>query len=186
MLDSQIIALYDARDERAITETAAKYGSFCTSIALNILQNLQDAEECVNDTWLRTWNSIPPARPNVLKAYLGRITRNLALDKYKAARREKRGCGEIEVAFDEISEITASDYALEDEWREQDFVDLINAFLYSLPERDRHVFVRRYFFTDSVPAIAKRFGTSQNNVLKILSRTRQKLKNYLDREWTTL
>ncbi|MBE6677042.1 MAG: sigma-70 family RNA polymerase sigma factor [Clostridia bacterium] len=186
MLDSQIIALYDARDERAIAETAAKYGSFCTSIALNILQNLQDAEECVNDTWLRTWNSIPPARPNVLKAYLGRITRNLALDKYKAARREKRGCGEIEVAFDEISEITASDYALEDEWREQDFVDLINAFLYSLPERDRHVFVRRYFFTDSVPAIAKRFGTSQNNVLKILSRTRQKLKNYLDREWTTL
>ena len=186
MLDSQIIALYDARDERAIAETAAKYGSFCTSIALNILQNLQDAEECVNDTWLRTWNSIPPARPNVLKADLGRITRNLALDKYKAARREKRGRGEIEVAFDEISEITASDYALEDEWREQDFVDLINAFLYSLPERDRHVFVRRYFFTDSVPAIAKRFGTSQNNVLKILSRTRQKLKNYLDREWMTL
>ena len=186
MLDSQIIALYDARDERAIAETAAKYGSFCTSIALNILQNLQDAEECVNDTWLRPWNSIPPARPNVLKAYLGRITRNVALDKYKAAHREKRGCGEILVAFDEISEITASDYVLEDEWREQDFVDLINAFLYSLPERDRHVFVRRYFFADSVPAIAKRFGTSQNNVLKILSRTRQKLKNYLDREWTTL
>ena len=186
MLDSQIIELYDARDERAIAETAKKYGSFCTGIAMGILQNLQDAEECVNDTWLRTWNSIPPARPSILKAYLGRITRNLALDKYKAAQRQKRGCGELAVAFDEISEITASDYRVDDAWREQEFVELINAFLYSLPERDRRIFVRRYFFTDTVPAIAKRFGISQANVLKILSRTRQKLKNYLDKEWTTV
>ena len=183
MLDSQIIALYDARDERAIAETAAKYGSFCTSIALNILQNLQDAEECVNDTWLRTWNSIPPARPNVLKAYLGKITRNVALDKYKAARREKRGFGEIVVAFDEISEITASGYRVDDVLREKEFIALLNAFLYALPERQRNIFVRRYYYTDSVPDIAKRFGTSQANVLKILSRTRKKLKEYLDENW---
>lgn len=185
MQDSQIIALYEARDERAIAQTAAKYGNFCKSIAQNILQNLQDAEECVNDTWLHTWNSIPPAQPTVLKAYLGKITRNLALDKYKAAHREKRGYGQLCVAFDEISEITASDYQVQDAWREQEFVELINKFLYSLPERDRHIFVRRYFFTDGVPAIASRFGTTQNNVLKILSRTRQKLKKYLDKEWYT-
>ena len=184
MQDSQIIALYDARDERAIAETAAKYGNYCTSIALNILQNLQDAEECVNDTWLRTWNSIPPAKPALLKSYVGRITRNVALDKHKAAHREKRGCGELLVAFDEISEITASDYEVEDAWREQEFVELLNTFLYSLPERDRNMFVRRYFFTDGVPAIAKRFATTQGNVLKILSRTRQKLKKYLDENWS--
>lgn len=184
MQDSQIIALYDARDERAIAETAAKYGSFCTGIAINILHNMQDAEECVNDTWLRTWNSIPPAKPVLLKAYVGKITRNVALDKYKASHREKRGYGEMTVAFDEISEITASDYEVENSWREHEFVQLINTFLYSLPERDRNIFVRRYFFTDNVPAIAKRFGTSQGNVLKILSRTRQKLKEYLDKEWS--
>ena len=114
MLDSQIIALYDARDERAIAETAAKYGSFCTSIALNILQNLQDAEECVNDTWLRTWNSIPPARPNVLKAYLGRITRNLALDKYKAARREKQ-LKEEKKAAERKAKAAAEEAAAEEE-----------------------------------------------------------------------
>ncbi len=183
MLDSQIIALYLSRDERAIAETAVKYGDFCTGIAFNILQNLQDAEECVNDTWLRTWNSIPPAKPTVLKTYIGKITRNLAIDKYRTEHREKRGFGEVAVAFDEISEITASDYHVEDAWREQEFVELLNAFLYSLPERHRNIFVRRYFYTDSVPDIAKRFGTSQANVLKILSRTRQKLKDYLDKSW---
>ena len=183
MLDSQIVALYLARDERAIAETQSKYGGYCTSIAQNILQNLQDAEECVNDTWLRTWNSIPPAQPTLLKTYVGKITRNLALDKYKSSHREKRGCGELAIAFDEISEITASDYRADDAWREQAFVELLNQFLYSLPERQRNMFVRRYFYTDSVPDIANRFGTSQANVLKILSRTRQKLKEYLDKEW---
>ena len=185
MLDSQIIELYEARDERAISETAAKYGSLCKSIAHNILQNLQDAEECVNDTWLRTWNSIPPAKPIPLKPYVAKITRNLAIDKYRIEHREKRGYGEISVAYDEISEITASGYRIEDAWREQDFIDMINAFLGTLPDRDRNVFVRRYFFADGAPDIAKRFGISQGNVLKILSRTRKKLKNYLDMEWNT-
>ena len=102
MLDSQIVALYLARDERAIAETQSKYGGYCTSIAQNILQNLQDAEECVNDTWLRTWNSIPPAQPTLLKTYVGKITRNLALDKYKSSHREKRGCGELAISFEDI------------------------------------------------------------------------------------
>ena len=184
MQDSQIIALYDARDERAIAETAAKYGGFCKGIALNILQNLQDAEECVNDTWLRTWDSIPPARPSVLKTYVGKITRNLAIDRYRTEHRQKRGYGEVTVALDEISELTDPGYEVESMYREYEFVQHLNTFLLSLPDRDRNIFVRRYYFTDSVPEIAKRFGTSKNNVLKILSRTRQKLKEYLERSWT--
>ena len=183
MQDSQIIALYRARDEHAIEKTAEKYGDYCTSIALNILQNMQDAEECVNDTWLRTWESIPPARPSVLKTYVGKITRNLAIDKYRNEHRQKRGYGEVTLALDEISELTDAGYEVENMYREYEFVQHLNTFLLSLPDRDRNIFVRRYFFTDSVPEIAKRFGTSKNNVLKILSRTRQKLKEYLEEEW---
>ena len=118
MQDSQIIALYDARDERAIAETADKYGGFCKRIALNILQNLQDAEECVNDTWLRTWESIPPARPSVLKTYVGKITRNLAIDKYRNEHRQKRGYGEVTLTLDEISELTDAGYEVENMYRE--------------------------------------------------------------------
>ena len=183
MEDTKIIELFWERSEEAISLTDQKYGKYCYAIAYNILYSELDSEECVNDTWLRTWNSIPPAQPTLLKTYVGKITRNLALDKYKSSHREKRGCGELAVAFDEISEITASDYRADDAWREQAFVELLNQFLYSLPERQRNMFVRRYFYTDSVPDIAKRFGTSQANVLKILSRTRQKLKEYLDKEW---
>ena len=186
MQDSQIVALYQARDERAITETAHKYGSYCTSIAQNILQNLQDAEECVNDTWLRTWNSIPPAAPQALGSYVGRITRNLAFDRYKTTHRDKRGGGQLPLALEELGEVAASEYSVEDAWREQEFVDLINTFLRSLPERHRNIFVRRYFYTDSVPDIAKRFGISQANVLKILSRARIRLKEYLDKEWNNV
>ena len=184
MQDQDIIKLYNARNEQAITESSNKYGYYCTSIALNILQNMQDAEECVNDTWLHTWDSIPPARPSVLKTYVGKITRNLAIDKYRAEHRQKRGYGEVSLALDEISELSCADYEVDNMYREWEFVEHINTFLYSLPERDRNIFVRRYFFTDSVPAIANRFGTSKNNVLKILSRTRQKLKDYLDKEWS--
>ncbi len=186
MQDSQIVALYHARDERAIKETTAKYGDFCTGIALGILQNMQDAEECVNDTWLRAWNSIPPAAPKALGSYVGRITRNLAFDRYKTTHRDKRGGGQLPLALEELGEITASEYKVEDAWREVEFVNLINAFLRSLPERHRKIFVRRYFFTDSVPDIAKRFGISQANVLKILSRTRLKLKETLDKEWNNV
>ena len=181
MLDSQIIALYDARDERAITETAAKYGSFCTSIALNILQNLQDAEECVNDTWLRTWNSIPPARPNVLKAYLGRITRNFAINRYKEQHRQKRGGHTVE-AIAELGDIASPETEVQAQMDKQEFARVFNAFLYSLPERDCNVFLRRYFYAESAQEIAKRYGLKQDNVLKILSRTRQKLKEYLKKE----
>lgn len=183
MQDNQIIELYFRRDERAIAESSVKYGLYCTSIAQNILQNMQDSEECVNDTWLSAWNSIPPAQPSVLKTYLGRITRNLAIDKWRRNHSQKRGFGEVAVALDEISEITASGYTVDDQYRDQEFMRIFNLFLRTLPERDRNVFIRRYYFTDSVPDIAAWFGMTQANVLKVLSRTRSKLKNYLDKEW---
>ena len=186
MQDEQIIKLYYARDERAITETSSKYDAYCTSIAYNILQNMQDSEECVNDTWLSAWNSIPPARPSVLKTYLGRITRNLALDRWRRGHSDKRGGGQLTVALDEIHEITSSGYDVSDDYLEQEFMRTVNLFLRSLPDRDRNIFIRRYYFADDIPAIAKRFGTSQGNVSKILSRTRQKLKNFLDKEWHSI
>ncbi|MBE6697804.1 MAG: RNA polymerase sigma factor [Ruminococcaceae bacterium] len=186
MQDSQIISLYVARNENAITKTAEKYGDYCTSIALNILQNMQDAEECVNDTWLRTWNSIPPASPSSLGSYVGRITRNLAFDRYKNSHRQKRGNGQIPLALEELEEITASDYDVQNAWREAEFMDLINRFLRKLPERQRNIFIRRYFYTDSVSDIAKRYGISQANVLKILSGVRLRLKDTLDKEWNNV
>ena len=144
---------------------------------------MQDAEECVNDTWLRTWNSIPPASPSVLKTYLAKITRNLALDRYKNTHRAKRGCGVVAIALDEISEITDSGYDVQDAWREQEFISLLNDFLHALPARERNIFVRRYFYTDSVPELARYFGASQASILQSLSRTRKKLKKLLDEVW---
>ena len=183
MQDEQIIGLYFARDERAIAETEAKYGNYCIGIAHNILQNVQDSEECVNDTWLSAWDSIPPAKPSVLKTYLGKITRNLALDRWRHAHSEKRGSGRISVALDEVHEIISSGYSVSDEYLEREFMRLINHFLHSLPDRERNVFIRRYYFANDIPEIAVRFGITQSNTRKILSRTRQKLKEYLDENW---
>ena len=182
MQDNQIIALYFARDERAITETANKYGSYCMSIAQNILRNMQDSEECVNDTWLQTWNSIPPACPNVLKTYVGRITRNLSINKYKSEKREKRGGGEVALALDELTDVAAPGDELQQYIDKQEFAEAFNRFLRSLPARDCNIFVRRYYHVDSVESIAKRYGLSRANVFKILSRTRQALKAFLESE----
>jgi RNA polymerase sigma-70 factor (ECF subfamily) len=186
MQDEQIIKLFYARDERAISETSSKYGGYCTSIAYNILQNLQDSEECVNDTWLGAWNSIPPANPSVLQTYLGKITRNLALDRWRRCHTDKRGGGRIAVALDEVHEIISSGYSVSDEYLQAEFLRTLNLFLRALPDRERNIFIRRYYFADDIPDIAKRFGTTQNNTLKILCRTRQKLKNYLDKEWHSI
>ena len=181
MQDSQIIALYFARDEKAIEETASKYGALCTRIAHNILQNMQDSEECVNDTWLCAWNSMPPANPPILRTYLGRITRNFAINRYKAQHRQKRGGHTVE-AIAELGDIASPETEVQAQMDKQEFARVFNAFLYSLPERDCNVFLRRYFYAESAQEIAKRYGLKQDNVLKILSRTRQKLKDYLKEE----
>ena len=182
MQDHDIIELYFARNEQAITESSYKYGHYCTSIALNILHNMQDAEECVNDTWLRAWNSIPPARPDYLQLYLGSITRHISLDMFRKNTTVKRGGGEIVLALDEIRDIVAPDTDVSAQIAEQEFSDIFNRFLWSLPERECNIFLRRYYYLDPIALIAKRYGLRVSNVQKILSRTRVKLRAALEKE----
>lgn len=182
MQDSDIIALYYARNEQAISESSGKYGKYCLGIAHNILRNMQDAEECVNDTWLRAWNSIPPANPDSLQLYLGGITRHLSLDRYRHVHREKRGGGEMVLALDEIGEVVCSDIDVQSQAEESEFYEVFNRFLWALPERDCNVFIRRYYYIDSIDLIASRYSLTNANVKKILSRTRAKLLDHLRKE----
>ncbi len=182
MQDKDIIDLYFARNEQAIAESSNKYGYYCTSIAQNILHNMQDAEECVNDTWLRAWNSIPPAKPDHLQLYLGGITRHISLDRFRRQNAAKRGGGEIVLAIDEMHDVVAADADLATEIADREFSEIFNRFLWSLPKRDCNIFIRRYYYLDPIPLIAKRYGLSVSNVQKILSRTRQKLREYLEKE----
>ena len=186
MDDRQIVEAYWRRDEDAIRATSDKYGAYCFEVAYNILQNRQDLEECVNDTWLKTWHSIPPRRPNSLKLFLAKITRNLSLDRYRAVRRDKRGGGQVAVALDEIGEIVAGTSDVVSEVEREELMRAINAFLHSLPQRECGIFIRRYFYFDSTACISSTYGLKENNVLRILSRTREKLKAYLEKEGYTV
>lgn len=178
--DSKIIELYFARDEEAISATSAKYGSYCTKIAMNILFDLFESEECVNDTYVKVWNSVPPTVPNILKAYLGRITRNLALDRYGERSAKKRG-GRVFESLDELSECVGTGEA--DETIERaELAALINKFLSKESELSRRIFVRRYFYQDSVCDIAKRLRISESRVKTALFRARERLALMLGRE----
>ena len=180
MLDSQIVQLYWDRDERAIPETAAAYGGYCYTIAHNILGSTQDAEECVNDTWLRTWNSIPPHRPVTLSPFLGRITRNLALHLFQRTHAQKRGGSALDLVFEELADCVSGGESAEQVVDEQELKAAINAFLAALPARKRKIFVRRYWYADSVKQIAARTGTSENSVSVTLHRLRAELRQYLE------
>jgi RNA polymerase sigma-70 factor (ECF subfamily) len=183
MEDALIIDLYWQRQERAIEETDRKYGSYCTKVADNILHDRQDAEECVSDTWLRAWNSMPPERPSILRAFLARITRNLSLDRWRSAHAAKRGQGEtVHVLLDELAECIADTEHVEDLVIAGELAGSIGRFVRGLPERDGDLFTRRYFFAESIPEIASRSHLSENNVTVILSRTRKRLRAHLERE----
>lgn len=182
MDDLQIIELYNQRDETAIRETDIKYGRYCFGIAYNILSDAQDAQECVNDTWLKTWNSIPPQKPNCLKLFLAKIARNLSLDCYKKKHREKRGGGEIALALEEVDAFLAGSTDVSSELEQKEFMQTLNRFLRTLPERECNIFIRRYFYMASTAEIAEKYGLREGNVRMILSRTRKKLKNLLERE----
>ena len=182
MEDSRIVALYWQRDASAIKETENKYGAYCFSVANNILHNEEDAEECVNDTWLKNWNAIPPQRPNQLQMFVAKITRNLSFNRFKARSAEKRGGGEMILVLDELSECLAGNTNVECEYAAKELERCIQLFVRALPERDGNVFVRRYFFTESVSEIAKRYALTENYVMVILSRTRKKLKTHLVKE----
>ena len=179
MEDKEIVQLYLDRSEQAIVETSAKYGNYCKSIAMNILNNLQDAEECVNDTYLKTWNSIPPHKPNLLSTFVGKIVRNISFNKYKANHSMKRGGYEVAVILDEISEIVSNSEAVEDEIIANELAKSVNEFINGLSESKRYIFIRRYWYSDKITAIAHRCGRSENYVHVELNRMRKQLRNYL-------
>lgn len=181
MEDIEIIELYWQRDERAVKESDTKYGRLCKGIALRLLENMEDSEECVSDTWLRAWNTIPPQRPDILRAFFAKITRNLALDRCRRSSAQKRGGGEVDAALEELSScVSGGD--LETELERRELVRALNEFLYSLGEQERQIFLRRYWLADSVSAIAKGSGMSANAVSLHLMRLRTRLKEHLEKE----
>lgn len=186
MDDSKIIELYMDRSEQAISETARKYGRYCHYIAYNILHNDEDSEECVNDTYLRTWNSIPPKRPNKLQTFLGKITRNLSLNKYEKQSAEKRGSGQIPLILDELTECIPADRNSETLVEDMVIKETLDRFLENLSADARKIFVRRYWYMSSVKEIAEEYGLSESIVTVTLFRTRQKLKTVLEKEGIAL
>lgn len=179
MEDREIVNLYWERNCGAIKETAAKYGGYCKSIAKNILGNNEDAEECVNDTYLNTWNSIPSHRPDILSTYLGKITRNLSFDRVRHRQADKRGGGEIELVLEELAECVSGTDSVEQEIEKQELVRAINNFLDTLSQEKCNIFLCRYWYAIPVSEIAARFGMTEGNVSVILNRIRGKLKHYL-------
>lgn len=179
MNDEKIVQLYWNRDEQAIPATAQKYGNYCTSIAKNILGNLEDAEECVNDTYLNAWNSMPPHRPGVLSTFLGKIVRNLSFNRYKYNTADKRGGGELPLVLDELSDLVSGKDDVEQEINRKELVNTIDAFLDSLSPEKRRIFISRYWHTDSISEIALRHGMKDGAVSMTLNRLRLKLRNYL-------
>ena len=186
MDDSRIIELYWERSENAINETAKKYSKYCRYISYNILHNNEDVEECVNDTYLRTWNAIPPKNPNCLATFLGKITRNLSLDKYKQYTAEKRGSGQTELALSELEDCIPARSDVEQVIDEQILVKAINGFLEALPKIKRIIFVRRYWYLSSIKEIAGEYGMGENKAKSMLFRTRNELKKYVEKEGFTL
>ena len=170
MEDSQIIELYWQKN------------AYCYTIADHILHSPEDSEECVNDTWLHAWNAMPPQKPNVLRMFLAKITRSLSVNRFKARSAEKRGGGEINLVLDELADCLAGGTNVEAEYEVKELEQCIRRFVRGLPERDGNVFVRRYFFTEPVVVIAKRYGLTESNVTVILSRTRKKLRLKLAKE----
>ena len=182
MEDSAIVDLYWQRSDQAISETDSKYGRYCHTIAYNICASNEDAEECVNDTWFRAWNLMPDKRPSVLSTFLGYITRNFALNRYKARTSKKRGGGETPLALSELEECIPTVIDIEQFYEEKELEAAIDAFVSTLPETDRRLFIARYWFLESIAEISKKLGYSQSKVKSSLYRSRGKLRAYLQEE----
>ena len=183
MNDRQILQLFWSRDEQAIRETQTKYGSFCYSIAYSVLRDRQDAEECVNDTYLEAWNSIPPSRPEPLSGFLGMLTRRISLDRYRKKHAQKRGGDTVFLSYDELKDcLPDRSQSVEGELEKRELGRVLNDFLRSLRETECSVFLRRYWFFDSVEEISRRYGFGQSKVKMMLSRTRTKLRKRLEQE----
>ena len=186
MEDEKIIELFFARNEQAVAETDKKYGSYCFVLASSILNNREDAEETVSDTYLKTWHAIPPKKPVVLKMFLAKITRNLAFSRWRTLAAEKRGGGEVNLVLEELSDCLASPERVEDRLSAKELAKTIRSFLNTLPQREQDIFLRRYFFVEGSDTIARHYGMKPATVLRTLSRTREKLKSYLTQEGYTV
>ena len=186
MTDQEITELYFARSENAIRETAKKYGRYCHAIANRILRSHEDSEECVSDTYLKAWDTIPPQSPSCLSAYLGKITRNLAINRYEKRNTEKRGEGELPLALHELAECIPSIENTENTVIQGELVRILEQFLSELPTEPRKMFMRRYWYLSSIKEIARDFHMKENNVRIILFRARGKLKKILEQEGVEL
>lgn len=184
--DEQIIDLYFAREERAIAETDKKYGAYLHTVAYNVLTNEQDAEECLQDTYLRVWNAVPPERPRVLSAFLAKITRNLALHRYEMDHRKKRVPGVSCLPIEEVQEILPSSYDPGAELQSAIVMKVINTYLKSTTRRRTYIFISRYFFSFSVSQIAERLICSQSLVRRELEVCKRELREILEREGITV
>jgi len=182
MKDEMIVNLYFKSDEDAVRETQKKYNSYLSKIAYNILRNRQDSEQCVNDTYLKAWNSIPPNKPNVLSTYLGKITRRLSIDVLRGKNRKKRRENEYDISLTELEEFFSCGNSTEQEIDLCLLSSLINNYLYKISFEARTVFVGRYYYMDSIKEIADYHGMSESKVKSLLFRTRQGLKEYLIKE----
>lgn len=182
MKDYEIVDLYWQRNEDAIKETSAKYGTFLSKIAFNVLSDFEDSQECVNDTYLAAWNSMPEHRPSVLSTYLSKITRQLAIDVFRKRSSLKRYASEYAFSLSELEDCFADDQTPEQILDAKLLDEKINTFLRTLPEDVRQVFIGRYYFFDSVKTVASYCGISEANAKSILFRTRKKLREYLIKE----
>ena len=181
--DNEIVELFWQRSESALTATEQKYRNYCYAIALNILQNNEDAEECVNETLSRAWNAIPPARPVILRTYLGKITRNLSINIFQKQNALKRGLGQNNLAFSEIEDFFLGYEKNIDSFIEEEFItQVLNNFLEQLEVTQRKIFVRRYWYASRIEAIASDYNISVNKVKSILFRLKKKLKTELEKE----
>lgn len=182
MSDQEILELYLARDEEAVRKTEETYGAFCHTIAYRILKSEDEAAECVNDTWFQAWRTIPPTRPHSLGAYLAKITRNLSLNRYRSAHQKKREADRVAVCIDELQECLTAGTTPEQAYEQNFLGEVISDFLRNLPKEERLMFVRRYFYMDTVAEVAGYLGCSESKVKTAMFRCRKKLQEILIRE----
>ena len=182
MDDFRIVELFWNRSEQAITETQQKYGHYCYRIAYNILANEEDAEESVSDTYFKAWNTIPPHRPSILATFLGKITRHISIDRWRIRNANKRGGGQIVLAFEELEECIASKESVEQAYTMKEHLAAYQKFLERLPETERSIFLLRYWYVESIHEISEKYGFSESKVKSMLHRTRQKLRKCFEEE----
>ena len=182
MDDSKIVELYWNRSEQAIGETDQKYGRYCYRIAYNILASKEDSEETVSDTYMTAWKTIPPHRPSVLGTFLGKITRNLSIDRWRTRSAYKRGGGQMVLALEELEECVASSENVEQTYAKKELLAAYQRFIEKLPVTERRIFLLRYWYLDSIGDVAQKHGFSESKVKSMLHRTRQKLRRCLAEE----